>query len=121
MKKNMVIITSIIAFMIVATVVTLMIMAGTSNVQKQTRFLMDTYVTIQVPGKKDVLPAIAKALDKMEKVDVQFNALNEKSQVYAFNNSNKPIDDPEIVYLTKESLKISENSDVDYDITLHEL
>lgn len=90
-------------------------------IQKRTRFLMDTYCTIQVPGNKQVLNAIDKAFDRMEEIDQKFNALNPNSVLYRFNNSNIDISDKEIVSLIKTSQKVSEDSDGAFDITVFPL
>jgi len=109
----------IIIFAIAAVLVAFTVKYLTAvRVQKQTRFLMDTIVTIQIPGGSDKIPVIAKALDRMEEIDKKFNALNETSQVYRFNKKNIPIDDPEIIHLTKLCLDLSVKSGGLYDITL---
>ena len=90
-------------------------------IQSQTRFLMDTYCTIQVPGDFDVLEAIGKAFDRIEEIDVKFNSLNPESPLYNFNNNNVPIDDEEIVALVQKGLEISEISEGNFDITVFPL
>ena len=39
-------------------------------IQSQTRFLLDTYCTIQVPGEIDVIPAIECAFARIEEVEI---------------------------------------------------
>ena len=90
-------------------------------IQSQTRFLMDTYCTIQVPGDVDVIPAIEKAFVKIEEIDVKFNTLNPESPVYAFNNFNVPIEDEEIIALVQTALQVSQKSDGKFDITIFPL
>ena len=54
--------------------------------QKQTRFLMDTYCTIQAYGpKSEADKAMTAALDRMEEIDEKFNFLNTTSPLYNFN------------------------------------
>lgn len=90
-------------------------------IQSQTRFLMDTYCTIQVPGNIEVLGAIEQAFNRIEEIDEKFNALNPESPVYDFNNSNEAITDEEIVALVTTALQISEKSGGMYDITIFPL
>ena len=91
------------------------------KIQSQTRFLMDTYCSIQVPGDIDVLKAIEKAFNRIEEIDVKFNALNPESPIYQFNNSNIPITDIEIVELVQKALDVSKMSDGNFDITVFSL
>ncbi|MDD5686537.1 MAG: FAD:protein FMN transferase [Elusimicrobia bacterium] len=91
------------------------------KIQKQTRFLMDTYCAIQVPGNTEVLKIIDKALDRIEEIDRKFNALNPKSPIYEFNNNDVPISDPEIVGLIKICQQVSEQSNGSFDITVYPL
>lgn len=89
--------------------------------QKKTRFMMDTYVSIQVPGSAKVIPAIDRALDRMEALDRKFSTTNPVSPVYRFNHNNEPIRDPEIVALTEQALEISRKTQGRYDITIQPL
>lgn len=90
-------------------------------VQSQTRFLMDTYCTIQVPGNKGVLKAIDNAFKRIEAIDIKFNALNPESQIYDFNNNNIPITDEEIITLIQTALDVCEISGGTFDITIFPL
>jgi len=91
------------------------------QVQKQTRFLMDTYVTIQVPGDARAIKTIEKALDRMEEVDRKFNVLNAESPLYRFNHENVPITDPEILALLETSFEVSSESGGAFDVTVYPL
>ena len=90
-------------------------------IQKETRFLMDTYVTIQVPGDAQALKTIEKAFDRMEEVDRTFNVLNPESPLYRFNHGNTSITDPEILALLETSLEVSKESGGAFDITVYPL
>lgn len=79
-------------------------------VQKMTRFLMDTYCTIQVPGDTTVREPMARAFDRLAEIDGKFNALNTNSPIYKFNHANLPITDPEIVGLIRKALAGSAQS-----------
>ena len=90
--------------------------------QKQTRFLMDTYCTIQVFGpKSETDKAMTAALDRMEEIDKKFNFLNRRSPLYDFNFKNAQINDPEIIELIEIAQKISEQSEGTFDITIQPL
>ncbi len=91
------------------------------NIQSQTRFLMDTFFTIQVPGDIDVLKDIEKAFERIEEIDIKFNAFNPESPVYKFNTNGIPITDHEIVELVQKALDVSIKSNGNFDITLFPL
>jgi FAD:protein FMN transferase len=89
------------------------------HLEKQTRFMMDTYVTIYAVGPRKITAgAIDAALDRMQEVDAKFNSRNPKSPVYAFNHEGKPISDPEIVSVAAMALQIASESDGAFDITI---
>ncbi len=89
------------------------------HLEKQIRFMMDTYVTVYAIGPKaKTLPAINSALDRMQAVDAKFNSRNPRSQVNAFNNRNAPITDREILDIVKLALQISKDTDGAFDITV---
>lgn len=93
-----------------------------SSLQKQTRFLMDTYCTIQAFGPKDITDkAITVAFNRMEEIDGKFNSLNPKSPLYTFNVNNTPIRDSEINNLIEIAQEISERSSGAFDITIQPL
>lgn len=88
-------------------------------VEKQTRFMMDTYVTITAIGPRQITAkAIDSAFNRMQEIDVKFNPLNPKSPIYAFNHKNEPITDPEIIELIKVGLEVSKESGGAFDITV---
>ncbi len=87
--------------------------------EKQTRFMMDTYVTITAIGPKQIVSkAVDSAFNRMQEIDVKFSLFNPKSQVYAFNHKNEPITDPEIIELIKVGLEVSKESGGAFDITV---
>ena len=89
------------------------------HLEKQTRFMMDTYVTVYTIGPRSkTLPAINAALDRMQVVDAKFNARNPASPVYAFNIQNVPITDREILDVVKLALQIAKDTDGAFDITV---
>jgi len=92
------------------------------HVEKETRFMMDTYVTMYAVGPKKITSkAINLALDRMQQIDTKFNSLNPKSPIYAFNNSGIPISDPEILNLLEIALSVSRKSEGAFDITVASL
>lgn len=88
------------------------------KMQKETRFIMDTYVTIQAPGGKEVMPAIEAAFKRLKEINVKFNVLNPDSPFFEFNRTGKPIEDKECVDLIKLSLAQCELTGGAFDITV---
>lgn len=87
--------------------------------EKQTRFVMDTYVTIVAVGpKKKTAPAITMALDRIQEIEVKFNHLNPESPLYAFNREDIPLTDPEILALIKKGLEVSRKTNGAFDMTV---
>ncbi len=89
------------------------------HVEEQTRFMMDTYVTVYAIGPQKVTaPAINAALERMQAVDSKFNSQNPESSIYAFNHQGMPISDPEIVAMVRLALQIATDTDGAFDITV---
>jgi thiamine biosynthesis lipoprotein len=89
------------------------------HLEQQTRFMMDTYVTIYAVGpKKITAPAVNLALDRMQEVDAKFNRNNPKSPVYDFNHQGVPITDREILDVARVALEVTRESDGAFDITI---
>jgi thiamine biosynthesis lipoprotein len=89
------------------------------HLAEQTRFMMDTYVTIYAVGTEKVTdPAINSALDRMQEIDNKFNSQNPKSPIYAFNHQGIPISDPEIVAMVRLALQIARDTGGAFDITI---
>ena len=90
-----------------------------SHNEQQTRFMMDTYVTISVTGRHDVVPAaVNAALDRVGQIAVKFNALDTRSPIHAFNHEGRPLKDQEIVSLVRRGLEISQISGGAFDMTV---
>ena len=89
------------------------------HLEKQTRFMMDTFVTIYAIGPKSVsVQAINSALNRMQEVDTKFNSQNPGNAVYAFNHKGVPITDEEILEVVHLALQIARDSDGAFDITI---
>ncbi len=90
-------------------------------VQKQTRFVMDTYCTIQIPGDKSVIPFIERSFLRIEEIDKKCNVLNPESPLFDFNKSDGVFTDKEICNLITIALQISRESEGSFDITVYPL
>jgi thiamine biosynthesis lipoprotein len=113
---------SLIVIVIAGSVLVLSKAGNRDSLDEQTRFLMDTYCTIQAYGPgRDVHKAVSKALDRMEEIDKEFNALNPLSPIYAFNKKNIPVTDHEILGVVKLAQQVSEECDGAFDITVYPL
>jgi thiamine biosynthesis lipoprotein len=95
---------------------------GATVLRKQTRLLMDTYVTIQALGRAPVADrAIEATFARLEDINRKFNHLDSTSQLYAFNTHNEPLTDPELVEVVKAAVAVSEASGGAFDITVRPL
>jgi thiamine biosynthesis lipoprotein len=89
------------------------------HLEKQTRFMMDTYVTINAVGPKQaVLVAINSAFERMQELSVKLNSRDPQSPIYIFNHQGLAISDPEIIELIRVALQVSRESDGAFDITV---
>ena len=89
------------------------------HLEKQTRFMMDTFVTIYAVGPKKVTSgAINLALNRMQEVDAKFSSQNPKSSVYAFNHQDAPITDQEVLDVVDLALQVSRDSGGAFDVTI---
>lgn len=89
------------------------------KLRRQTRFMMDTYVTIAVNApKKKAFAAINRAMDRIGDIDRKMNALNPDSPLYAFNHRGTPIEDPEVVGLVDACIRANRLTGGAFDITL---
>ena len=96
--------------------------SGAPAVWKQTRLLMDTYVTIQALGRAPVADrAIEAAFARLEDINRKFNHLDTTSPLYAFNTRNEPLTDPELVDVVRAAVAVSEASGGAFDVTVEPL
>jgi thiamine biosynthesis lipoprotein len=96
--------------------------SGSPAVRKQTRLLMDTYVTIQALGRASSADsAIEAAFVRLEDISRKFNHLDSASPIYAFNTRNVPLTDPELVEVVRAAVAVSEASGGAFDITVEPL
>lgn len=88
------------------------------HLEKQTRFMMDTYVTIYAIGPKHITkPAINAAFKRMKEIEEKMNPINENSLLYKFNKKSEPIYDKEIIKLVKLAVDVSIATEGAFDIT----
>ncbi|MBN2406337.1 MAG: FAD:protein FMN transferase [Elusimicrobia bacterium] len=90
-------------------------------IRSQTRFLLDTYCTIQVPGGGEALKYADTAFDRMIEIGSKFNIHDPSSCVYRFNREGAPINDPEVTDIIKDSLEVYDKSGGSFDITVFPL
>jgi FAD:protein FMN transferase len=95
---------------------------GKPAARKQTRLMMDTYVTISAfaPGPK-ATAGIDSAFARLEQISHRFNHLESTSPIYAFNERNLPITDPEIIHVLAAAQRISALSGGAFDVTVEPL
>jgi len=95
---------------------------GKPEVRKQTRLMMDTYVTVSAfgPGPK-AEAALDSAFVRLEQISHRFNHLDSTSPIYAFNERNVPITDTEVIHVLKAAQRISVLSGGAFDITVEPL
>ncbi len=96
--------------------------SGAAVLRKQTRLMMDTYVTIQATGPAQTADkAIEAAFGRLEEISHKFNFLDSTSPVHAFNVNNAPITDPELVKVVQAAVAVSAASGGAFDITVRPL
>lgn len=90
--------------------------------RKQTRLMMDTYVTVSAfaPGPK-ADAGLASAFARLEQVSHKFNHLDSTSPLYAFNERNVPITDPEVIHVLEAAQRLSVLSGGTFDVTVEPL
>jgi len=120
--KKMTVILLVLAAIAAGLYVTRQRLLNGNKDRKQTRFLLDTYCTMQAVGPRgEVDGIISRALDRLEEINVKFNSLNSSSPIYDFNNRNIPVSDKEIVDLCRIALEVSKQSGGAFDITVYPL
>lgn len=120
MKKTTIIAISIIVLIAIAVFLRRQTV-GENAIQKKTRFLLNTPCTIQIPGGKENIKVIERVFDRIEEIDIKFNIMNPASPIYDFNENNIPISDPEVIEVVKSALKLSEETNGAFDITVEPL
>jgi thiamine biosynthesis lipoprotein len=91
-----------------------------ARIQQTSRFLMDSYCTIQATGRGSDLAA-KKAMDRMAEVAWRLNAHDPRSEVHAFNTSGASIVDPDVVACIEAAVQLSAKSDGAFDVTVFPL
>ncbi|MGA6926653.1 MAG: FAD:protein FMN transferase [Desulfosarcina sp.] len=92
------------------------------HVEKQTRFMMDTFVSMFVVGPPDIgAEAIKLAFERMQAASDKFNNRDPNGPIYAFNHHGTPITDPEILHVAEKALEISRRTGGAFDITVEPL
>jgi thiamine biosynthesis lipoprotein len=95
---------------------------GARATRKQTRLLMDTYVTIEALGSTPVADrAVESAFVRLEQINRKFNHLDTASPLYAFNAGLAPLADSELVRVVEAAVGVSEASGGAFDITVEPL
>jgi len=92
------------------------------HLEEQTRFMMDTYVTIYAIGPKEQASrAVDLALNRMQDIDEKFSALNADSPIYAFNHAGIPITDEEVLQVVGHAIETGKATGGAFDITVASL
>ncbi|MEO0074287.1 MAG: FAD:protein FMN transferase, partial [candidate division WOR-3 bacterium] len=103
-------------------VVLLLGCSGRPVLEKQTRLLMDTYVTVSVLAPRArARQGIEAVFRRLEELEQKFNHLDSTSPLYAFNTAGEPVTDSEIVLVVKRAVQVSELSGGLFDITVEPL
>lgn len=79
-------------------------------------FAMDTYMTLQVYGGKDVLPSLSQEIGTLDRL---LSATNQSSQLYALNRDGAAVCDPDLTELLSESLSLSERTGGALDVSVY--
>ena len=122
LRKNMIMAATVVVVLFLASLAVRAYNMHRFHVEKQTRFMMDTFVTIYVVGPPRIgSAAIKAAFERMQEVADKFNHLDPKGPIYAFNHYGSPITDPEILLVARNALAISQMTDGAFDITVEPL
>ena len=113
MKKKVVII-GIIILLVLAGV---LYFRETTAWKEKPLFAMDTYCTLKIKGSDETVEKLVKCI---EKADADFDAYDEKSKVYALNQSGETTDE-ELVSLSELLLAYSEKTDGAFDFSMKKL
>lgn len=83
---------------------------------------MNTYCSVQVyANKKLAKESLKKVFSRLEEIDRKFNVYRPGNELYKFNQDGTPIEDREIINLVRIALKVSEESNGAFDITVYPL
>jgi thiamine biosynthesis lipoprotein len=95
---------------------------SSSALRRETRLMMDTYVTISAfaSGPK-ATAGLDSAFARLEQIDHKFNHLDSTSPLYTFNERSVPITDPEIIHVLEAAQRISALSGGAFDVTVEPL
>ncbi|MEW6516443.1 MAG: FAD:protein FMN transferase [candidate division FCPU426 bacterium] len=91
------------------------------RVQQRTRFLLNTVCSLRVQGGPEWLPVLDRTLDEVARLNVVFNPRNPDSPLFAFNDRNQPITDPEIIAVVEAAQQVGRESQGAFDITVYPL
>ena len=95
---------------------------GKPEARKQTRLIMDTYVSIAAVGPTAAVDkAIGLAFNRLDDINRKFNHLDSTSPVFAFNRGDGPLTDSEIVEIIAGAQALSAASGGVFDITVEPL
>jgi thiamine biosynthesis lipoprotein len=91
-------------------------------VRKETRLMMDTYVTIiTFAPAAAARRATSDAFARLEAINRKFNSLDSTSPLHAFNEKGTPITDSDVVAVIRAATDVSERSAGAFDITVEPL
>lgn len=96
--------------------------SGQTEPRKQTRLIMDTYVTLTALAPRAAADrAIGLAFERLEEINRKFNHLDSTSPVHAFNTRGEAIVDPEVVGVLRRAVEVSRLSGGAFDVTVEPL
>lgn len=87
---------------------------------RETRLLMDTYVTVTALGPH-ARAGVDSAFARMSAVERRFNHLDSASPLFGFNAGPGPLDDSELVALVSVALDVGAASRGAFDVTVEPL
>lgn len=96
------------------------IVAGGEGLEKQTRAVLYTYVTIIATGPKEkTVKAVNKAYERLRRLESKFSTGDPKSPLFKFNRNGVPIRDPEVIGVIRKAARAGELTDGAFDITIY--
>lgn len=91
-----------------------------SELQRQSRLMMDTYVTITASGPR-ADSGIAAAFSRLADLERKFNHLDTASPLHAFNAGLGPLEDSELVAVVAAAVEVSRETGGAFDVTVEPL